>query len=188
MIVLLLLLFRTCSDDGNSKDSEAVSGVIAVAEEDFAEESPEDSIETAIEESEPSTTLTSEETASSGRPAAEGTASSDMATSLEAEEDEMRESLLLAGIAVSIDSSETSTLISYPDSIREEEVRAFLDEEMARYNLQESGVGYELTDEGILITYPDGTDLETRENAIAILSADLSDYILEAEEESASVV
>lgn len=67
-------------------------------------------------------------------------------------------------------------------------MRAFLDEEMARYNLQESGVGYELTDEGILITYPDGTDLETRENAIAILSADLSDYILEAEEESASVV
>lgn len=198
IVILLLLLFRTCSDDGASEGTEDAAAVVsAAAEEDsvsISEESDADgepsitaaeaSSEAHAEGTASSTTITTEETTiGTGTPVGEGSASSDMATSLETE-DEIKESLLLAGIAVSIDSKDSSTLISYPESISDEEVRAFLDEEIAKYGLSESGVSYEITEDGILITYPEGTDLETRENAIAILSSDLSDYILAADEES----
>lgn len=197
ILILLLLLFRTCSDDGASEGTEdAAAPVAAIAEEDsvsISEESDADgepsitadeaSSEAPAEGTASSTTITSEEaTIGTGTPAGEGSASSDTATSDKAE-DEIRESLMLAGIAVSIDSKDSSTLISYPGSISDEEVRAFLDGEMERYGLSESGVGYELTEEGILITYPEGTDLETREDAIKVLSSDLSEYILSSDEE-----
>lgn len=214
IVILLLLLFRTCSNDEDTRNAEAAAGIAAIAEEGPASSTSipgsamEDEESAAVEEcdadGEPSitadeasseapaevtassTTSTSEEatTTSSGTPAGEGSESSDTATSYKAE-DEIRESLMLAGIAVSIDSNGSSTLISYPGSISDEEVRAFLDGEMERYGLSESGVGYELTEEGILITYPEGTDLETREDAIRVLSSDLSEYILSSDEEDA---
>lgn len=151
ILILLLLLFRTCSDDGDINDTEAVAPVAAIADT-IAEESDADgepsttsdeaSSDASAEGTASSTTSTSEETTiGSGTPAGEGSASSDMATSDKAE-DEIRESLMLAGIAVSIDSKDSSTPISYPGSISDEEVRAFLDGEMERYELSESGVGY----------------------------------------------
>lgn len=168
IIILLLILFKTCSnDESETGDALTVSSAETVT-----------AITDSGSEEIPASEKSDEE---------ELSAVSEMATSNE--EDEIRESLSIAGIAVNIDSKDGSTVISYPEGISDEEVEAFLDDELEKYALV-GIVSYEITEDGVVITYPEDVDEEARAEAIAILTEDLASYVNEEEvvaEESASV-
>ena len=104
IIILLLILFKTCSnDESETGDALTVSSAETVT-----------AITDSGSEEIPASEKSDEE---------ELSAVSEMATSNE--EDEIRESLSIAGIAVNIDSKDGSTVISYPEGISDEEVEAF---------------------------------------------------------------
>lgn len=160
IIILLLILFKTCSnDESKAGDAITVSSAETVA-----------AITDSGSEEIPASEKSDEE---------ELSAVSEMATSNE--EDEIRESLSIAGIAVNIDSKDGSTVISYPEGISDEEVEAFLDDELEKYALF-GIVSYEITEDGVVITYPEDVDEEARAEAIAILTEDLASYVNEKEE------
>ena len=160
IIILLLILFKTCSnDESETGDALTVSSAETVT-----------AITDSGSEEIPASEKSDEE---------ELSAVSEMATSNE--EDEIRESLSIAGIAVNIDSKDGSTVISYPEGISDEEVEAFLDDELEKYALV-GIVSYEITEDGVVITYPEDVDEEARAEAIAILTEDLASYVNEKEE------
>ena len=159
IIILLLILFKTCSND----ESETGDALTATTAETVT------AITDSGSEEIPASEKSDEE---------ELSAVSEMATSNE--EDEIRESLSIAGIAVNIDSKDGSTVISYPEGISDEEVEAFLDDELEKYALV-GIVSYEITEDGVVITYPEDVDEETRAEAIAILTEDLASYVNDEE-------
>ena len=110
IIILLLILFKTCSND-ESETGDALTVSSAEVESLDAVTAITDSGSEEIPASEKS----DEE---------ELSAVSEMATSNE--EDEIRESLSIAGIAVNIDSKDGSTVISYPEGISDRRSRPSL--------------------------------------------------------------